>query len=160
MASHDRYVDRYLAEGDPVDDLGNLIQEKFREVVGFHKGFKWALGIPRRLGGDATGAELSEDKKVLKKLIYLYANLTERWALNGIELDRPSDDVPPSAQAFGAQVRFPAWITEQIIVVEAEKVEMTTAALHSNDRRAANKVVAALDQESITLARVREKFWG
>jgi hypothetical protein len=160
VANAGRYVEGLVDPEAKALDLGDLMEDKWEEIVSIHKALKWALVIPRRLGGDATPQELAEDKKVLKKLIYLYSQLVERWSVQGIYLQRPDDQPSKANQTLGAQVRFPEWIDAQMQKVEKDKREMATAATQKGDRRSANKVVAALEQEFLTLARVRDHFWG
>lgn len=159
MANAGRYVEALVDPDAKPIDLGDLMEAKWEEIIHIHKSFKWALIIPRRLGGDATPQELSQDKKVLKKLIYLYSQLIERWTTQAIYLERPDAEPTKANQTFGAQVRFPEWIDAQMQKVEKDKRRMATAATQKGDRRSANKVVACLDQEFLTLARVRDHFW-
>lgn len=156
MGSTSRYSDPYYDPTAPPLDLSVLMEEKYTEVVGLLKGFRWAEKIPRRLGGDATGPELSRDKKALRKLAHAYDLIVQRWASIGIELSLPEEDPSQRDKVFGAQVRLPIWIPRQLDKLEDDKVALGTAAIQMGDVRAANKVLGCLGQETVALARVRD----
>lgn len=78
----EKYLDQFLDTSRPKDPEWS--PESFRakhleRCENFCDVLSQALSIPRRLGGDASPAELAADKKVLKRLLNRYRGNVSRW---------------------------------------------------------------------------------
>lgn len=99
-------------------------------VVSDYKACAWALQIPRRLGGDATGAQLAADKKFMRKVMHLQRTLFDKWdALCGESLPVDWAAVGPDERKAGAQIDAGEWLLDHLFVAKRQRDLFCTVAV-------------------------------
>jgi hypothetical protein len=106
-----------------------------------------ASQIPRRLGGEATGAELSRDKRVSRQISHLAKRLGERWS------DYPLGDGVDLSQDSAQVVWEDWWPDHREWLVRRIKCVATWGVTH-NHKTCANRYVDLLSKELAYLERV------
>lgn len=111
-----------------------------------------AVEIPRRLGGDADGAALALDRKVIRKLIHHYTRFWNRWdVLRQVELDlEPADLVFKTSEqihAEAATMLLPLWLDTRMERASDDRGRIVTRLIQTGNRKLANKVAYALSAE-------------
>lgn len=122
--------------------------------------FEVALGIPRRLGGQATGRELADDKQSLRRLLHLYTQMRERWLhFSGMPL---TFDAKPSREmvSFGAQVLVPEWIPLRLDNATRCRTEFVTITQQKGITAQRNSGCALYTLEISSLQRVASLLPG
>lgn len=124
-----------------------------------------AVDIPRRLGSDASGYELSADKKLSKRIAYVYFHLWTRFvrdphATLRLE-DCPDDLVPPKnwktlhtlayaddeIRRAGTTILWPEWWTELAPRLQARRMAMASLALERGETAWGYRMTLSLTDE-------------
>jgi hypothetical protein len=132
-----------------------------------------AAGVPRRLGGDASGYELAADKKLSRRIAYVYYSLWTRFIRSGhavLPLDLcPVDLIPPrnwkslhtlaladdEVRRLGTTVIWNDWWEELSPRLHARRMVLASLALARGDLVWGYRVVTGMNDE---IKWVGEKF--
>lgn len=134
-----------------------VCQMKVEEILDDWKTLAWGLAIPRRLGGSATGAELSKDKKFFRKAINLERNLLKVWHPLCPAFEIPEGDpteFSPTHQMNGAQMVALDWTVENLALAIADRATVVTVAMQLGLDHWASRAANAYNQEITGLTRL------
>lgn len=103
----DRYYDRALA----VDGLSPAILERqeLERLKGQLLVVRHALAMPRRIGGDATSAELARDKKIARRVAHVISQCLRVWGCMSDDIGEPKAE----HRRIGATIDWESWVASQ-----------------------------------------------
>lgn len=126
---------------------------------------RFAVEIPRRLGQDAAGRDLSADKKLSKRIAYVYLSLWQRFVFSKhapLPLEEcPADLAPPNnwkalharasgdpkIRQMGSTINWESWWNELQPRLLARRMVIATFALNRDDVRWGYRIVAGICDE-------------
>lgn len=132
-----------------------FIVAKLETVVFDYKACAWALQIPRRLGGGATGRELADDKKFMRKVMHLNQQLFDKW--NGLLPEPMPVDwhtVPQDAKADGARLDHEEFMRDRLHLAGRQRASVVTVATQLGLEAWAAKAEKVLTYEIVNLERI------
>jgi len=142
MKFYEQYLDPKLPVAQLVVDWSSerCAMGEIARLVDTIKPMIWAEQIPRRLGGKATGAELRNDKRQLRRLTHGLRTVLASW---GRLSDGPTvwnwDVISPDQKRRGAQMDVVASIRDQLGIVEVKRRYGVTCAIHLGLHQWANR---------------------
>lgn len=122
-----------------------------------------AVEIPRRLGGEATAAQMTADKKVIRMLIHHYASFWNRWdTLRQTELDLPPADLVfktnTEIHAEAATMLMEQWLASRMERASDDRERIVTRLIQTGNRKLANKVAYAFSAEIERFIDIRQRI--
>lgn len=138
------YVDESLTfeEGLTLEDIRAQEVDRLQEAYGMAT---FSARQPRRLGAEATRAELARDKKISRRLQHLTYQLLLAWDEAAAE---PDDSLRPAA----AQVDWEAWRAERTAWLVARRTYLASWAVSIDDVRLGNRLAYLITREIDGLA--------
>lgn len=150
----DTFVDRSLIGSHKGWTPPVAIGGKIARIVEDMQSFKWALTIPRRLGG-TDNDEAARDKKGLRRALHLQSKILLTWCKIGevqeFEVGEPSS----RERMLGAQVNLREWTFAREREAEQDRSLFATFCIVADEVKMANRTTALLTTEIEDLRRIR-----
>lgn len=153
------YDEELHLDDDSLSEWGTyeFIVAKLETVVFDYKSAAWAVQIPRRLGGAASGSELSADKKFMRRIMHLERQLFEKWndmLPDGMEVDWST--VPQEAKSDGARMEREEFLRDRIHVATKQRASVATISTQLGLEAWGVKAVRILSHEVANLLRISD----
>lgn len=105
-----------------------------------------AMDVPRRLGADATSAELADDKRRCRRVLHVLRQQMLSWAEQDESRiqQRPIDE---EDRREGSTLLWKTWWKDHKKYLEQRRAYLATWGLKTGEKTYANKSVNRLDQE-------------
>jgi hypothetical protein len=129
---------------------GDWADRKLASLIDDLKAHTWAAQIPRRIGGEASGQDLSVDKRRLRASAHFLRGLVRGWAplCPWFDLQTLKDDeITADLRAVGAQLDWLEWNLRCAIDAAEDRAAAVTAALQLGERQWASKVAWLYSRE-------------
>lgn len=139
------YLARHYDAALDVSGIGSREELERRQVDRIARALSVVLlagGTPRRLGGDATDAELALDKKRARRTGHVFGQAIKQWTKKKVDL--PLDD---KVRSEGAQIDWPKWIEAHTAEINQQLRCLVTWALQNDEERWAKSAVVKLENE-------------
>jgi hypothetical protein len=133
-----------------------FIEAKVETMVFDFKAAAWALQIPRRLGGQATGPQLSADKKFMRRVMHVQTTCVARWndlLPEAVEIDW--SHAGPSEKSFGAQIDTEEWMRDHLHICGVQREVVATVAIQMGLEHWGSQAVGILSLERSNLERIQ-----
>ena len=133
-------------ETNPKDTVASITEDEVARLARQAAVAGLALGIPRRLGGDASDEELSLDKRRAKRVIHILMQCLQAWKGNGApEGPLPMDD---GVRMDAASLVWADWYeAQQIWLRNRCRYVATWGRAHDVDEKQVKKMVTRLKNE-------------
>lgn len=133
-------------ETDPNDTVDSITQAEVARLARQASVAGLALGMPRRLGGEATDEELALDKKRSKRVVHVLMQCLGSWKGNGApEGPLPMDD---GVRMDSAQVVWSDWCeSQQTWLRNRIRYVVTWGRANGVDERIVKQMVTRLKNE-------------
>lgn len=133
-------------ETDPKDTVESITAAEISRLARQASVAGLALGIPRRLGGEADSDELALDKKRAKRVIHVLVQCLNSWKGNGNpEGPFPMDD---GIRMEAAQIIWPDWCESHTVWLRNRLRYVVTWGRQNNvDEKAIKKMATRLRNE-------------
>ena len=103
--------------------------------------------IPRRLGGEATGQDLSKDKRISRKVAHTAEVLQGWWGTSDpVDWEDPAKD--------SAQLVWSEWWEDHSTYLTRRMTWIATWGIKHDQRASANRFLALLERERKNLERI------
>lgn len=146
-------------------DIERLTLIEAKRIVKSAYTARVAIDIPRRLGNDASGYELSADKKLSKRIAYVYFTLWTRFVLAPratLPIERcPDDLIPPKnwktlhtlayandeTRRAGTTIIWTDWWEELAPRLQARRMVVASVALNRGDTAWGYRMMVSITDE-------------